>query len=353
MADIAQEMVLLQQLIVFLQDIQTTHYANLAATVLLVYDHIITFSDEVEYMWPGAINPGKVLFLWNRYYYLCYMLVIEFVDLNNTLSTQFCHVWGQTHPVLSIITTATVEFILSYRVYALFGKARWVTVFLLVLFGAEIAGVAVIMSIAGETEGTLERPGPFLAGCYATNIPSYFAWVFVPPLVASAILFGMTAVKTVATVFRSRSSRSAPLMTLFLRDGAVYFALISMVLLVNLLMFVFVRQTLSAVALCFCYTTPSIFCSRLLLNVRKSVKTQQGAAHDSIPMRVAHLDSAHSFGGGPLSPRAHSPRVQAYDTLWNELQSSHGMHVLWPDDPMVHEEKDEDNDRRKSMAAAL
>ncbi|KAH9987096.1 hypothetical protein BJV77DRAFT_802721 [Russula vinacea] len=45
----------------------TTKYVGVAAFTVLVWDHILTFSDEVEYIWKGGKGLNVYLFLVNRY----------------------------------------------------------------------------------------------------------------------------------------------------------------------------------------------------------------------------------------------------------------------------------------------
>jgi len=294
-----QELQLFEELLLLLQDVLSTHYANVAAVMILIYDHIITFPDEVELVWKGRWNLGKVLFIWNRYYYLAFLLAAQSIDLNNTASNEFCLRWGQIHPWLAIASSATVEFILSFRVWALYGKARWMTVFLGLLFLAEMSSLIAITAVTLTNVGVLARPGPFLAGCLATGVPSFFWTIFIPPTVSSCILFGLTLARTIKTVW-DMGFGHAPLVSLFLRDGTTYFAFIFMTLLINTLMFVLARPTLSPLALSFCYSIPCVMSSRLLLNVRDTGRLGNTWSVDTSPQPPS--SGALSYGSGPKSP---------------------------------------------------
>ncbi|KAL0947697.1 hypothetical protein HGRIS_013783 [Hohenbuehelia grisea] len=43
---------------------------SLVAFVILAYEHILTFGDEVEYVWKKRFTPLTLLFLLNRYFAL-------------------------------------------------------------------------------------------------------------------------------------------------------------------------------------------------------------------------------------------------------------------------------------------
>jgi len=38
-----------------------------AFILVLFYDYLLTFREEVEFIWKGAMGTGKLLFLLNRY----------------------------------------------------------------------------------------------------------------------------------------------------------------------------------------------------------------------------------------------------------------------------------------------
>ncbi|TDL19580.1 hypothetical protein BD410DRAFT_727026, partial [Rickenella mellea] len=54
---------------------------------VLYFDHLITFSDEVEYFWNRRTSLTSVLFLWNRYFALA-SRIPRFVQLFTTFSDQ-------------------------------------------------------------------------------------------------------------------------------------------------------------------------------------------------------------------------------------------------------------------------
>ncbi|KAJ8518527.1 hypothetical protein ONZ45_g4433 [Pleurotus djamor] len=45
-----------------------TNYVGFASFTILVWDHMITFSDEVRYVWKGKKGPIIYLFFLNRYF---------------------------------------------------------------------------------------------------------------------------------------------------------------------------------------------------------------------------------------------------------------------------------------------
>ncbi|KAF8145057.1 hypothetical protein K438DRAFT_1992208 [Mycena galopus ATCC 62051] len=56
----AEELELLQ----LIADAQTTNYLAAAGIALLVFEHISTFSEEVEFVWKSVLSLWSVLYVW-------------------------------------------------------------------------------------------------------------------------------------------------------------------------------------------------------------------------------------------------------------------------------------------------
>ncbi|KAF9462498.1 hypothetical protein BDZ94DRAFT_1322506 [Collybia nuda] len=65
--------------------VQWERNCQLAAAVLIVYEYLIHFGDEINYFWKQRWSLVKVLFLWSRYYSTVYNIG-NAVATNNPLS---------------------------------------------------------------------------------------------------------------------------------------------------------------------------------------------------------------------------------------------------------------------------
>lgn len=48
------------------------HRADTPFTAAAVYDFVLTFSDEIRFIWRRQITGAKILFLLNRYVFIAY-----------------------------------------------------------------------------------------------------------------------------------------------------------------------------------------------------------------------------------------------------------------------------------------
>jgi len=50
-----------------LHKVQVVNYFYFVTAAVLVYDHVLTFVDEISLVWPATWGLGKVLFILARY----------------------------------------------------------------------------------------------------------------------------------------------------------------------------------------------------------------------------------------------------------------------------------------------
>ncbi|KAL0958456.1 hypothetical protein HGRIS_000598 [Hohenbuehelia grisea] len=79
-------MTLLDLVLQGLRDIQSTRYAQLASSIIIIYDHFLTLSDEINLIWRASWSVGKVLFILNRYFALASLIVNNYALFSPTLT---------------------------------------------------------------------------------------------------------------------------------------------------------------------------------------------------------------------------------------------------------------------------
>jgi len=63
---------------------------QLVSTIVALYDHLITFEQEVQLVWNKPWSIAKVLFLWIRYFGSLFLLIEALVFFIKPPSIQFC-----------------------------------------------------------------------------------------------------------------------------------------------------------------------------------------------------------------------------------------------------------------------
>ncbi|RDX52973.1 hypothetical protein OH76DRAFT_1480025 [Lentinus brumalis] len=98
-----------------------------ASTTFLIYEYLITFDKEVEYFWVKRPNCGSVFFLFTRYV----PLVIKAIDMSG-----YIHMSDKLHqfsPGISAPGTVVLRIMCNLRAWALSGRNRGFTVFIILL----------------------------------------------------------------------------------------------------------------------------------------------------------------------------------------------------------------------------
>ncbi|KAJ6589275.1 hypothetical protein B0H19DRAFT_1367679 [Mycena capillaripes] len=251
-----------------LADARTTNSMILGALSLVLYDHIITFQDEVELMWKSSLHTTNVIYLWNRYFTLVALLVDASVMLGPYKS-------DATEAVSSTLILATVDFILVLRVWLLFEKARWLLYVLIPMIGLEIMTMALVSHYTIYTTKVFwPLPWP-MTGCYPLGlVPRYFTFYSLPVLVVSMTMFVLTAYKCGKTLL-THGRAQMPIYNLFLRDGVFWFVAIFITFLPEVVIWAAARQSLAELMIAPGLAVTSIIGSRVLLNIKrlKPVKT--------------------------------------------------------------------------------
>jgi len=165
-----------------------------------------------------------------------------------------------------------VEISLMMRVYALYKRDKRILALLLALYFSEVLsnslilglGLKKIVSIA-PLKGLLPPDFP-LSGCFPIAVPGFFFSYWIPTLIFESILFILMCINFVrfTVVHKTR----VQLLTLFVRDGTVFYAVIFVTLLTQVLLYELVNSALAQVAIAWQLTVLSIASSRLIINLR-------------------------------------------------------------------------------------
>jgi len=117
-----------------------------AFTVVLLYDHVLTFGEEVEFIWKQNMNIGTFLFLLNRYIPLINQVLTINAHLNPAIpDNQACFALFDVNNWMLIFSCVVIDVILLVRTCALWNWSRVVLISLSTLL------VVCILASSGST----------------------------------------------------------------------------------------------------------------------------------------------------------------------------------------------------------
>lgn len=254
---------LADELLIATRHVFLSRYITIVGFALMIWDHVITLRAEINLVWPAKLSAVKVLFLLNRYVPPVFIAI----DMANTigapwLSDKFCEVWILADVAVELLTVFAATFLIGMRVHILWDNRRdiflWVSVAWVVHVLANI--VLVIMSSIKN------------AGSYSLNLTFHICFgrvddtwiVWIPAMIYHCFIMALLIAKSLSTP-RIASTRVHDIM---IRDGFIYFFVVFLALLFNLLSWALAPPTLAALPRWVVWSICTIATSRLLLSLK-------------------------------------------------------------------------------------
>ncbi|KAF9071454.1 hypothetical protein BDP27DRAFT_1446347 [Rhodocollybia butyracea] len=227
-------------------------YLYLFASTFLYYDHLLTLQDEVVYIWsrPNTVSSG--MFFVNRYFSFTgnilillsmFMVPSEVGYITSQgfeykLRTHSCHPWEELQEFFHAFVQVIVAILLTLRIYAIYGRDRRVIIGLAAII---VFGIGATVASLAFSEST-PVPSPFPIGCHDVLNTKNAALVAVgweAVLIYDTLLSSMTLFKAYQARFqpKPKEMKRLSLLTIIMRDGTIYFGIMALTNLVNVLTF--------------------------------------------------------------------------------------------------------------------
>ncbi|KAH9954762.1 hypothetical protein BC827DRAFT_1240949 [Russula dissimulans] len=254
---------------------------NIVPLVILFYDYALTLSCEVEYFWPHQNRVGWVpcIFLFTRYFSVLGHVPILIVLVPgpgiSIWHAQFCNTMRQYNGYFGMVLQSLVSVLCATRVYALYNKSHYVILGLLALIITSAAiGMVAMATESGDSPVSLpysvvrgwifylalsDEGGRFLS----------IAWSGV--LAFDIIVFALTVYKAIKVGYK------VPLIRGLVRDGSLYFFVLSSINLANILILQYAPTLLKNSGTPLTNVLSTTLVSRMMLRMRSD-----GIQHQSL-----------------------------------------------------------------------
>jgi len=294
-----------------------------------VYDYLLTLHYEAKFIWPWKWDLGKFLYILTRY--------VAFVDItvflvywfdqslsytvrkhpvclivNSYLPSQACHPMISIGSWLLWAGVTIAECIISLRTYALFGRSKYIGIFLLVLnIGVQTTIVILLKSYLRKLE-YVPSPFPTIITCFTgTTAPRSRLY---PDY---ALIMTIELCIIVLTIWRGIAEWSNAQSSLFgtlYRDGVTFFVCLFAISFTNFLLNIITQSLLLEILLPeFQRVMHSVLTARVILHLRAAAEeTKSGTvtsilfdpatmakSQATIETRNIELEDFHSDNGTP------------------------------------------------------
>jgi len=246
---------------------------------VLVYDFLLTFSDEVEFMWRRGWTLLNIIFFINRYF--------PFVDAITEVTQSFmpqranfqfmCKVIYYAHAWQVVLGVNVADLILVLRTYAIWDSDKRIAAGLLAVLFGTTAVEAVYMTRVIRSFVFIKSPSPSqFPGCFPAHYdPTPGGIAYIAMAIFETVVFAVTLLK----LFRRREPQHAGTYILFetlYRDGITFYAMVFGITLVNVVILQTVPSETSFIFTLFHRVLHSILSTRLVLNLRRAAASPRG-----------------------------------------------------------------------------
>ncbi|TFK93430.1 hypothetical protein K466DRAFT_581027 [Polyporus arcularius HHB13444] len=276
MANAIEQAILLE----LLPTITKIRYAELASTVIILLDHVLTLDQE-----PARWSLGKGLFLLNRYYALviCGTVLFNHNTLTDEVSS-YCLHWFRWQGCTGVITFIVAELFLQLRLYALyFRDKRILACISLVCLGAALGSAYVMGHALSLIVAYAVKLPEGTTVCVPLGLPDNFYAFWIPMLISESVLCGFALFRG----FKSHRPADNVLKTgrriieVLVRDSASYFVVIFATYLTNAIIFLTRPDAEVEIPIGFAVALSCVLSNRLCLNVRGYIR--DGSETLSVP----------------------------------------------------------------------
>ncbi|KAH8109770.1 hypothetical protein DFH11DRAFT_902663 [Phellopilus nigrolimitatus] len=247
------------------QDLIATNYVGFASYIFLVYDHLLTFSDEVNYVWKGRRGPIIYLFLLNRYFFPLAFLVNLYAYLSLEFSHEACQHFVRYEGATVVVGFGLAGLMMIIRVNALYGgDCRPVQAILVFFWIVQVVLYSWILSMGIPVPRT-----PGIHGCsliFNTQRRDWASLSAAAPLIFDTAVIVLILFKTAGA---RRNCMSSMLLKTLMSDGVLYYSVVFTANLALTIMIVVAPPGLKNILGQYAQLITVTMMSRITLHLRK------------------------------------------------------------------------------------
>ncbi|KAJ3557849.1 hypothetical protein NM688_g1249 [Phlebia brevispora] len=256
-----------------------TSYITVACFICALWDHALTFSDEVTYVWKADVNLTTVSFVFNRYsahvglgflvwYETQFNAKTASSDSSNSFTSNSCVRYMVAAGALMLISLAVTNAVIALRVYNLWERGKYPTI---VIWGGltVIYTCVIIFSVIALRWLPANAFDKQLNTCFLFKTNWAITGVLTALLASDIFMLIMMVLNAFAQPYRHGSD----VIRRFRLDGVVNFSMLTGLRLLGIILTVTLPPASIFIAPIVQWPLNTIFLSRLILRTEK-MKTQ-------------------------------------------------------------------------------
>ncbi|KAH7927236.1 hypothetical protein BV22DRAFT_1127494 [Leucogyrophana mollusca] len=283
--------------------LQVTRMSQLAAAVIIIYDHVQSIDKEVALIWRRPGSLVSILYFVNRYVGDAIIIISATLFLSTSFSANVIYYFNfkfgdhlrpsglRKDDLTSELPLVFVSVaIMQLRIYAMYRKSKKVLFLTGICFAAEIAAIAVVLVMHfAQSLSYTNEPIPGFHMCGTSNIGKNFTAIYIPIFCFEFLLFTLA----LSVVFRNMArTRRIPgmwrlhaTMEMIVKSSTIYFFVETSGCAIATGMYLGLPSIYIEIANAFLVATTVVLGSRLVINTRDFYSSSQVEEHESHDFR--------------------------------------------------------------------
>jgi len=250
-------------------DVNAVRYFTIIGAVVLLYDHALTFKDEIRCIWKAPSSFAKYAFLVNRYLVAVFLIVIvhEMCGFNGmSYGDKGCRILLSATSIFSVLSVCLSNALALMRVVVLWKEHKVLRRSLYLTYFLGTIATLAMMLLSVITLVPDIKWSPEVHMCITTTTSPYLGATWGAPVFFELHVIVAVVYHTVATP----RSAQMPLTKALQRDGLIFFIVVLVVRLLNLILAVVARPSLTELCGFFVWASVTTAVSRSLLHLRSA-----------------------------------------------------------------------------------
>ncbi|KAK0200671.1 hypothetical protein DFS33DRAFT_1354063 [Desarmillaria ectypa] len=187
----------------------------LASVSLLLFEYLITFADEIDFVWRKPKSIVSMLYILNRYFGPAAIMVCMIALFDRSISEESCRRFAPFEGIFTLVAEA----MLIIRVYALHDQNKTILALHMSLWIVQTCLMAFTLAHSGPV---LIPSSSITFGCVLVADPSIGS-LLIMWTIPSLVFDSSTFLLLVAGVWRRSRRHSLSILKVIVRDGVLYF----------------------------------------------------------------------------------------------------------------------------------
>ncbi|KZV67705.1 hypothetical protein PENSPDRAFT_687930 [Peniophora sp. CONT] len=262
-------------------------YVSLAGLVMILYDHMLTFGDEVELVWKAPRSIARTLFFINRYCVPSMVIgsVHAFSGISQStfadvviVSDRYLHMSTRKHSTArscrswvvialgaGVLSIANSNFIVLLRLWVLWERQKRLIAFTFsFFFTCQLVTLGIAVWTCIKSYNAITYYSPLKTCLFVTRVN--VAWLWLPGVVYETVVFSLA----VWNALQRPRVEDRALTRQFYRDGGMFFTVLFVMRVLNMAIAYIAPPSLMTLGAFFIWCSTTLTVSRLVMNLRRT-----------------------------------------------------------------------------------